>query len=291
MKKGFCYFLILLVLLAVSVQAESALWTCPECGQTGNEGSTCVNCGANAPEAETTETTQAERVFELSPDILSDRGRFTVSWTDSEDKSPYKVLAQCQGSPDVLQPQYIESEGTSAFSFTMENLLPGRTYTIEIQDCEGISASRTYTLPDAGTFVDGLLKANGIRVGVEFRRKESGERTEEARRVVSLKASDMAASRDIYDYGFRYQIRTPSLAQSRAYFTQVALIAPNGYTDCEIFMDLDYSRESSGRFWYMLGDWTFDMMLAKNGSIASGKWTVELYWDGMLVNQSFFTIR
>lgn len=292
MKKGFCVFLILLTFLAAAVvHAEGTSWTCPQCGQTGNEGSVCGNCGADAPAAELEVIPVPERIFELSSAVLTDSGRVTVSWTDSENQAPYRVLARYQGSPDVIQPQYIEAESTSECSWTMENLLPGRTYIIEVQDSAGVSTSRMYTLPKATPFVDGMLKANGIRVGIEFRRKESSDPTSEAKRVVTLKAAEIAANRGVLDYGFKYQIRMPPLAQSRSYFTQIAILAPNGYTDCEIFSDLDFSRESSGRYWYMLGDWTFDMMLARNGSVPSGKWTVELYFNGMLVNQSFFNIR
>ena len=91
--------------------------------------------------------TKEPRSFELNEHVSTDRGRVTVSWVDSEDKSPYYVSFQYIGSSDVIQPFYwagIDKAGstTNSKSFTIDALIPGKTYKIEVRDCSGTSISR-----------------------------------------------------------------------------------------------------------------------------------------------------
>ena len=298
-------------------KAPDPFWTCPSCGQQGNDSKFCPQCGTKAPDsfvpqapvimevptvaptpipteaptAVPTATPAPARTFELSPTVTTSLGRVTVTWTDSAFNAPYKVLAQYQGSPDVRQPNYIEAEDLYATSFILEDLVPGKTYTVEVRDCYGTSIKRTYTLPEAPVFEDGKLKSTSIKVSIEPRRKGSSQEYKDAKKINALVANDIISNQDSYDYGFRYQVRNPNLAYSRYYFTQVVVIAPNGYTEVELYADTDFGRDYSGRYWYLLGDTTFDMIYKMNDSIPSGKWTVELYWDGMLVNQSTFNVK
>ena len=284
-------------------------WTCPECGRTDNTSRFCPNCGAKAPGTvplvsdvptlapkptatpRPTPTPAPARTFELSPEIVCDKGRVTVSWTDSASRAPYMVLAKLEGSSSVVQPNYIEAENIYATSYTIEDMVPGRTYTVEVRDSNGVSARRTYSLASASEFVDGKLKASSIKIGIEPRRKESNQDVRSAKRINSLVASDIMNNRDSYDYGFKYQVRNPQLAKSRYFFTQIVLIAPTGYTEVEIASDVEFGRDYEGKYWYMLGDWTFDMIQDKNDKVPSGEWTTELYWDGMFVNRSTFTVK
>lgn len=296
-------------------KAPDPFWTCANCGQEGNDSKFCPQCGAKAPDSfvpqsqapapviteaprpvptatpTPTATPAPARTFELSSKISTNLGRVTVTWVDSDSNAPYKVLAQYQGDPNVRQPNYIEGEDLYTTSFTLEDLLPGRTYTVEVRDCYGISTKRTYTLPEAATFEDGKLKAKSIKVSIEPRRKESNQEFKEAKKINGLVANDIINNMDSYDYGFRYQVKNPNLAYSRYFFTQVAVIAPNGFTEVELYSDYDFGRDYSGRYWYLLGDTAFDMIYKMNSAIPSGQWTVELYWDGMLVNQSTFNVK
>jgi predicted amino acid-binding ACT domain protein len=148
-------------------KAPDPFWTCANCGQEGNDSKFCPQCGAKAPDSfvpqsqapapviteaprpvptatPTPTATQAPaRTFELSSKISTNLGRVTVTWVDSDSNAPYKVLAQYQGDPNVRQPNYIEGEDLYTTSFTLEDLLPGRTYTVEVRDCYGISTKRT----------------------------------------------------------------------------------------------------------------------------------------------------
>lgn len=236
------------------------------------------------------------RTFEMSSIVSMNRGRVTVSWTDSANNSPYKVLCQYVGVSGITQPNYWaggdESGSTTyAKSFTIDQLAPGRAYRIEVRDCNNNSIYHTYNLPTPATFEDGKLKASSIKVSISPRQKLKSSDKQSASSISSLRASDIIANRSSKEYGFRYDIDYPQLAYSRNYFTQIVITAPNGYLETEEYRSIDYDSGYSGRYWYMLGEWTFKMLYDKNSVIPTGTWTVELYWDGMFVNRSTFRVN
>lgn len=239
---------------------------------------------------------KAARTFELNPTVSSNKGRVTVSWTDSSNNSPYTVAFQYIGSGNVTQPFYWangDKSGSTTYSksFTIDHLIPGKTYRIEVEDRSGASITRTYTLPTPASFIDGKLKASSIRVKIAPRQKNSSSDYSSASSIRSLRSTDIISNRGSKDYGFRYDINYPQLAYSRTYYTQVAITAPNGYVECEVHDDIQYGSEYSGHCWYLIGDWTFRMIYEKNSSIPTGTWSVDLYWDGMHVNQSTFSVQ
>ena len=242
-----------------------------------------------------TRKTEDARTFELNSTVTSDKGRVTVRWTDSANKAPYYVLCQYVGSSGVTQPNYWaggnKTESTTySTSYTIDQLLPGKTYKIEVRDCDGNSITRTYTLPSPATFADDQLKASSIKLTLSPRSKRDSTSDSTATAVNSLSASKIVADMGQTEYGFRYSLDYPTLSHSRTHFTQIAIIAPNGYTECEVWENIDYEMQYTGKSWHMLGDWTFSMIYDKNRTVPSGTWTVELYWDGMFVNRSTFQV-
>ncbi len=237
------------------------------------------------------------RTFELGTNISMNNGRATVSWTDSDNRSPYEVAFECiEGGSAVSHPSYWAggdkaSSTTYSKSFTIDSLIPGKTYIIKITDCNNQRITKTYTIPSASTFVDGKLPASSINISLSPRYKAYGANYKSASPVNQLRASTIMNNINSKEYGVRLDIDYPQLAYSRTYFTQVAIIAPNGYTECEIYESVDYGKDYSGYYYYMLGNWTFAKMYEFNSTIPSGTWAVELYWDGMFVKRSTFTVQ
>ena len=239
--------------------------------------------------------TKEPRSFELNENVSTNRGRVTISWQDSEDRSPYYVKSQYIGNPDVIQPLYwanVDEERSTTYSksLTIDQLIPGKTYKIEVEDCAGNSISRIYTLPSPASFTDGLLKASSIGVGISPRWKKASWEYKNASSLYTLHANLIIFNMGTKDYGFRYDINYPQLAYSRAYFTQIAITAPNGYVECEVHDDFKYPSKHSRRYWYIIGSKTFKMIYDQNSTIPTGTWKVDLYWDGMHVNQSTFNV-
>lgn len=239
---------------------------------------------------------EVARTFELSTNISMNKGRATVSWTDSANNAPYEVAYECVGSGSVSHPSYWAggdqaSSTTYSKSFTIDYLIPGKTYIIKIYDCNNQRITKTYTIPSASTFVDGKLSASSINISLKPRYKAYGTSDSSASSISQLQASTIMSNINSKEYGFRFDIDYPQLAYSRTYFTQIAIIAPNGYTECEVHKSVDYESAYSGRYYDMIGDWTFAKMYEYNSTIPSGTWTVELYWDGMFVKSATFTVQ
>ena len=239
---------------------------------------------------------KVDRTFELDSTVISNNGRVTVSWTDSANNSPYTVAYQYVGNSNVAQPRYWaggNEAGSTTYSksFTIDKLIPGNSYRILVTDCNGMSIHHIYELPTPSTFVDVKLKASSIEVQILLRQKDSSASYSTASSIDVLRASDIISNRGNKEYGFRYDINYPKLAYSRRYFTQVAITAPNGYLECELGSDIQLETECSGVYWDMLGSWTFKRIYDENSLIPTGTWKVDLYWDGMHVNQSSFNVE
>ena len=239
---------------------------------------------------------QATRTFKLNNNISMNKGRTTVSWTDSANNSPYEVAYECVGSGNVSHPSYWAgadraSSTTYSKSFTIDSLIPGKTYNIKITDCNNERITKTYTIPAADTFVDGLLKASSIKTSLEPRCKTYGADDTSATSTGQLQASTIISNINSKEYGCQFIIDFPQLAYSRTYFTQIAIIAPNGYTECEAHHTYEYERKYSQYSYSIIGDWTFANMYEYNKTIPSGTWTVELYLDGMFVKRTTFTVQ
>lgn len=236
------------------------------------------------------------RVFKLNSGLSNNRGMVTISWSDSANNSPYTVAFQCVDGYGISQPSYWAggdkaNSTTTLKSFTFNNLVPGRTYSIRVTDCSNHTITGTYTIPAASSFVDGKLSASSIKVTLQPRSKTYGTDAAKAGTIKALKATDIVNNRSTKEYGFRYEIKYPQLAYSRTYNTQVAVIAPNGFTECEVYDTYDYGSNYDTRYWYLLGSWTFQRIYEYNSIVPTGNWTVELYWDGMLVNRSTIKVQ
>ena len=238
---------------------------------------------------------ESARTFELNDNISMNKGRATVNWTDSANDAPYEVYYQCVGSEGVSHPSYYAggdqaSSTTYSKSFTIDDLIPGKTYIVKIIDCNNQKRTKTYTIPYAGTFVDGDLYASSINISTEPRCKNYGSSNSSASSISQLRASTIMSNINSKEYGIRFDIDYPELSKSKTYFTQIAIIAPNGYTECVVSRSIDYKSSNSGTFFSMIGEWAFENIYEYNSTIPSGTWVVELYWDGMFVKRTTFTV-
>ena len=74
-----------------------------------------------------------------------------------------------------------------------------------------------------------------------------------------------------------------------SYLTQILITAPNGFFAQEYALDVKYEGYG-GLMWYMLGDDTFRKFYDQYSTISAGAWKIDLFWDGMHVNQSTFSV-
>ena len=166
-----------------------------------------------------------------------------------------------------------------------------------MKDSNGVKTSRTLTLPTPSSFVDGKLKASSIKVSKKYRYMESGMAYEDAKSLSKFNAAEMMTnmSNSGYRYGLYYRIDLPQLAKSRNFYTTIAIFAPNGFAMSIVAADATYSsfNNAPGSYctWSCIGTDFFSLLYEKNGTIPTGTYTVELYWDGMFVKSTNFTVN
>ena len=68
------------------------------------------------------------------------------------------------------------------------------------------------------------------------------------------------------------------------------IYAPNGYVISTIGSDVEYGADQSDGQKFIRPS-LFDRVYDRTGEIPAGTWTFELYWNGMFVNRSTFTLQ
>ena len=251
----------------------------------------------------TTSGATSSRTFDINTGITADSGRFTITWEDSANAAPYQLTFEyVDESSSATQCSFWAGDDeqestTSRKSYTFRYLIPGKTYKFTVKDCNGVKTSRTLTLPSPSSFVDGKLKSSSIKVSTKYRYMESSADPSDTKDLSKFSADKMMSNMTNagYHYGLYYRISLPQLATSREFFTTIAFYAPNGFVHTEVARDVSYSsfNNASGSYcyWNCTGTRFFDLLYEKNGTIPTGTYTVELYWDGMLVKSTTFTVN
>lgn len=214
--------------------------------------------------------------------------------------APYKVFYKISDPNAVAsQGKFIAGEDESdaityKTSFTYDGIAPGHYYTIFVEDANGEEISQDFKPAKVEDFSDGALSGSSIKVSTEYRRIDPGQEATEAKEIGKFSASEMESGiAKGYSYGLYYRIDMPQLSRDRSYETMIVFTAPNGYVQTAVHKNVTYPRYNNGKgyhFWYCTGDAFFAELNRNNGGIPSGTYTVDLYWDGMLVNTSSFSV-
>ena len=178
--------------------------------------------------------------------------------------------------------------------YTLDYLIPGETYNIEVEDCNGETASTTITVPAIGDFEDGKLTTASIKTKIEPKYKNNSSDGDKASKdLKAFSASDIMNANG-KEYGFQYTVDYPVLAKSRFYDTLIAIEAPNGFVDTFYMGNIEYTRYNSatGRlWWYFMGKGFFNSLQRATDTVPTGEYIITLYWDGMFVNRNSIRVQ
>ena len=269
---------LLLAVLAAPALADTA-WTCENCGQTGNTGAFCPNCGVARPEA------PAGVSAHLDDHISYNKGISTISWTAENAGGTTFRLTLKAVNGDSGQTNWNLGTTTST-SLTTFQMMPGKSFLITLYGDEQYLDEKVYQVPEVDPFEDGQLKATSIRVGIETRYLAAGAQKPKRQGLSASKILEAVQNSSGY-YGFKYQMRMPTLAKQRYFYVQVFMEAPNGYLDIIKWEDVTFDRVSGGYqtlWWELLGSDFFSNLYDATGEIPSGAYTVTMFWDGDFVN-------
>ena len=245
------------------------------------------------PTPKPTATPKLETAYKLANSLTYNKGITTVSWTyEGTEKAKY-VVGQVIDNGSAEQSIWIADDVSSTRATTGE-CIPGKRYHIEILDSMySVLAEKDYDMPAPVKFEDGKLKDVSVKVKMELRSAPYG--TWDYKKVNKFSAAkiqeDLKA--ETTWYGVKYQMQMPQLAKPRTFFVTLAFESPDGFLYVENCDDVTFDRVDGGYqtiWWNLIGGNFFRALYRMNEKIPSGKYKAILFWDGMLVNESSFTV-
>ena len=269
-------FALAMALLLLCVTPALAA-TCTLCGtETGSADYVCTNCLLDLLHKE-----RDIVPMEVTSAVLNEDGTVTVTWVDEADNGPYSVFYELLESAPVPF-GWTAEVGLNGTSATLTRLVPGVSYIITVQDSKGQFASIAYYAPVPGT-------ENAIGAKLNYR----GAKHANGRIINTLdnfSASEIALDNGI-EHGLYLRLNYSTLAKTRHYTFQVAVTAPNEFTDVILCGTLELPHgKSELPAWNIPVDEYFDLLQNYYGSIPAGDYTVTLYFNGQVVHAVTFPI-
>ena len=215
------------------------------------------------------------------------KGFTTISWEDSESRSPYTVYVQHESGSKLGEKQTVVSNTNSKSVTNGYVLVPGEPYTITVRDANGKTATYSYH-PSKKTFPDFKVTAS-MELRVETTK---GTRTTDK----SFKASEIAKKISEYDYFAYITITYPQIRYERNANWTGAVTIPNG----DVFLTslnentvipADSKNKKIYLYWkhYTFNE-LFNYLLETSGSVPTGKYTWTLYFDGQKAGSTTFNV-
>lgn len=226
--------------------------------------------------------------------ITMESGYATVTWTGGNAGNTYYLFTQCL-DPVTGGEQPMNYNGTGTFyTCKLEGIIPGHSYDIYLVNTDlEILDMLTYTAPSAVVFEDGKLKDTSVKVTIEPR-KMLADGTIKSLSELTAANIGRDLGNESAEYGFKFTMKMPQLIKSRSFHMQIAVTAPNGMVAVNDFGDVEFSRVADG-YQTLWSDFTGSIVFSDEydafGAVPSGKYTVELYWDGMLVNRQTLKLQ
>lgn len=236
-----------------------------------------------------------EREFYIKP-LEFNGADVTIRWVDSENRGPYRLKAMYIGGTAVQDDSWImgdeELSTTSEKQFVCFGLYGGYRYRITVLDGDDNAATLDVEAPDQGMYKKNGVVASSVKVTI-------GPRYYNAKGTVMITKALIASDIEKYIregtrfYGLRIEREMPAMSGSITPNEVFVFLSPNGFMSTYIYSDRNFPTFGSQETWfiYCLGDSFFSKMYELNGSIPTGEYTLQIYWDGMLLNEQTFTVE
>ena len=257
--------IVLALMLLLMTPAFAA--TCTLCGsETGSDDYLCTNCLLSL-------LGQKKEAVPLTVTgaVQNDDGTVTVSWTDEAANAPYAVHYELLETAPVPF-GWTAAEGLTDTSFTLERLVPGVSYVITVVDAQGQTAKTTYYAPVPGT---------DSEIGAKIRLKPMNRIGRSTKRQVSFSASEIAEANETL-HGLYLRLTYSQLARTRYYAFQIAIEAPNGFSDVFFSgnLELRHGRSAIPVWGFIPVDDFFNLLQNYYGGVPTGEYDVTLYFNG-----------
>lgn len=267
--------LVLTLMLILATPAFAA--TCTLCGgETGSDDYLCTDCLLKLL------NTQKEAVpLEITDAVRNEDGTVTLTWADEGANAPYTVYYELlEAAPTPFG--WTAAEGVSETSITLDRLVPGVSYVLTVTDAQGQTAEYTYFAPVPGT---------DSEIGAKIRLKPMNRTGRMTKRQTSFSAAEIAEENETL-HGLYLRLTYSTLKKTRNYAFQIAVEAPNGFSDV-IFsgtLELHHGKSAVPVWGFIPVDDFFGLLQKYYGGVPTGEYDVTLYFNGREVYSVPFTV-
>ncbi len=252
--------------------------TCVQCGgETGSDDYLCTGCLLALLHQE-----RESVPLEIVSAEQNTDGTVTVAWTDDAANGPYTVYYEpLEAAPIPFG--WTEATDVTENSFTLIHLVPGVSYVITVQNALGQTAKITYFAPTPGADT-----AIGAKIRITPMRRTAPRTT---KRQTVYSANDINADNGV-QYGLYLQLSYSTLRATRHYTFQIAIEAPNGFSDVILCgtLELHHGRSSVPAWGFVPLDDYFRLLKTYYGGVPTGEYDVTLYFNGQKVHSQPLTV-
>ncbi len=291
--------LLLAALFTVSTMSTAFAIYCIHCGtELPDVANFCFHCGQRVSTGVTASTEDAAAPLAEAPpastlaitDVTNDgKGTVTVTWTDSADAGPYAVHCMMKRSEsfeeDWAADKFIHTskENLTETTHQLVELAPGVSYWLAVTDAEDNVAGYAYESSAAPHFPDFPIK---LTLTLKYQRNSV------YKEVLYYSASDIAKNKSTTSYGTTITMDYSQLIRERNYTALFTITDPNG-----LVISVAAAQMTLPRGWYSQRIPFFDLnnylntLLEGYGELPVGTHTISLYFDGMFVSATTFTVN
>lgn len=252
--------------------------SCSLCGsETGSDDYLCTSCLLALLHQE-----REDAPLTIDGAVQNADGTVTVTWTDDPANGPYTVLYELLETAPVPF-GWTAAEGVTETSCTLTRLVPGVSYVITVVDGQGLRDEITYFAAVPGT---------DREIGAKIRLKPIQRIDRSARKKTAFSASEIAQENGT-EHGLYLRLTYSTLARTRHYAFQIAVEAPNGFSDV-IFsgnLELHHGVSAIPVWGFIPMDDYFALLQDYYGSIPTGEYDATLYFNGQKVWSAPFTVN
>ena len=267
--------LVMALLLLMATPALAA--SCTLCGkETGSDDYLCTNCLLSLLHQEREAVPMAITGLEQNAD-----GTVTVTWADEAGNGPYKVCYELLETAPVPF-GWTATEDVTDCSFTLDRLVPGVSYVVSVQDSLGQTAEANWFAPTPGT---------DREIGAKIRLKPMNRTGRSTKQQKSFSVSEITADNETL-HGLYLRLTYSTLARTRNYAFQIAIEAPNDFSDVVFSgkLELHHGVSSIPVWGFIPVDDYFDLLQNYYGGIPTGEYDVTFYFNGQKVWTEPFTV-
>lgn len=252
--------------------------SCSLCGsETGSDDYLCTSCLLALLHQE-----REDAPLTIDGAVQNADGTVTVTWTDDPANGPYTVLYELLETAPVPF-GWTAAEGVTETSCTLTRLVPGVSYVITVVDGQGLRDEITYFAAVPGT---------DREIGAKIRLKPIQRIDRSARKKTAFSASEIAQENET-EHGLYLRLTYSTLARTRRYAFQIAVEAPNGFSDV-IFsgnLELHHGVSAIPVWGFIPMDDYFALLQDYYGGIPTGEYDTTLYFNGQKVWSAPFTVN